>query len=98
LVPCTAAATGIPYTLEDFVKIGERTWNLERLFNLRAGLTKADDSLPKRLLKEAHSSGPSAGVTVNLAAMLPIYYRERGWDDEGVPSQEKLSELGLAAL
>lgn len=97
-VPCTAAATGVPYTLEDFVKIGERTWNLERLFNLRAGLTKADDSLPTRLLREAHKSGPSAGVTVNLEAMLPVYYRERGWTEEGEPTEQKLVELGLAAL
>jgi aldehyde:ferredoxin oxidoreductase len=98
LVPCTAAATGHPYTMEDFVRIGERTWNLERLWNLRAGLTKADDSLPKRLLKEPHTAGPSAGVTVNLDAMLPVYYQERGWDPEGVPSREKLLELGLATL
>lgn len=97
-IPCTAAATGVPYTLDDFVKIGERTWNLEKLFNLKAGLTKADDSLPKRLLTEGHKEGPSAGVTVNLDAMLPIYYKERGWDEEGVPSQEKLVELGLASI
>jgi aldehyde:ferredoxin oxidoreductase len=97
-IPCTAAATGVPYTLDDFVKIGERTWNLERLFNLKAGLTKADDSLPKRLLTEPQKSGPAAGVTVDLDAMLPVYYSERGWDEEGVPTPEKLQELGLAAL
>lgn len=97
-VPCTAAATGVDYTLDEFVKVGERTWNLEKLFNLKAGLTKADDSLPKRLLKEGHQAGPSKGVTVNLDAMLPVYYQERGWDEEGVPSQEKLRELGLASL
>lgn len=98
LVPCSAAATGIDYTIEDFVKIGERTWNLERIFNLRAGLTKADDNLPKRLLKEAHTEGPSKGVVVQLDKMLPIYYRERGWDEEGVPTPDKLAELGLASL
>jgi len=97
-VPCTAAATGIPYTVDDFVKIGERTWNLERMWNLKAGLTKADDTLPKRLLEEPHSAGPSAGVTVKLDMMLPIYYKERGWDENGVPSTEKLAELGLASL
>lgn len=96
--PCTAAATGVPYTVDDFVTIGERTWNLEKLWNLRAGLTKKDDSLPKRLLKEAHKEGPSAGVVVDLDAMLPVYYQVRGWDAEGVPSQEKLAELGLASL
>jgi aldehyde:ferredoxin oxidoreductase len=98
LVPCTAAATGESYTIEDFVKIGERTWNLERLWNNKAGLTKADDSLPKRLLKEAHTDGPSAGVTVNLDAMLPIYYETRGWDEDGKPTEEKLIELGLQSL
>lgn len=98
LVPCTSAATGIDYTLDDFVKLGERTWNLERLFNLKAGLTKADDTLPKRLLKEAHTDGPSKGVTVKLDQMLPVYYKERGWDEEGVPTPEKLAELGLASL
>ena len=97
-VPITAAATGVPYTLDDFVKVGERTWNLERLFNLKAGLTKADDTLPKRLLKEPFKSGPSAGVTVDLDAMLPIYYETRGWDEEGVPTAEKLTELGLASV
>jgi len=98
LVPCTAAARGISYSADDFLKIGERTWNLERLFNMKAGLTKADDTLPQRLLKEAHKSGPSAGVVVNLDAMLPVYYRERGWSEEGVPTGEKLAELGLASV
>jgi aldehyde:ferredoxin oxidoreductase len=97
-VPCVAAATGVPFTYEDFVKIGERTWNLERLWNLRAGFTRADDNLPQRLLKDGHKSGPSAGVTVNLEAMLEPYYRERGWDEQGVPTPAKLTELGLATL
>jgi aldehyde:ferredoxin oxidoreductase len=98
LIPCTAAATGVDYSLEDFLKSGERTWNLERLWNQRAGLGKADDSLPERLLKQAHKEGPSKGVTVNLEPMLQDYYRERGWDTQGVPSAGKLAELGLAAL
>jgi aldehyde:ferredoxin oxidoreductase len=97
LVPCTAAVRGVPYSVEDFVKVGERTWNIERLFNLDAGLSQADDTLPQRLLKEAHKSGPSAGVVVDLAAMLPVYYRERGWSVDGVPTREKLAELGLAS-
>ncbi len=97
-VPCTAAATGVPFTLEDFVRCGERTWNLERLWNLKAGFTRADDSLPKRLLTEPHREGPSAGVVVQLEPMLQDYYRERNWDTEGVPSAEKLAELGLASL
>jgi aldehyde:ferredoxin oxidoreductase len=98
LVACTAAATGVPYTLADFEKAGERTWNLERLWNLRAGLTAADDTLPERLLKVPHKSGPAKGVTVHLDEMLPVYYRARGWDEQGVPSREKLAELGLASV
>jgi aldehyde:ferredoxin oxidoreductase len=98
LVACTAAATGVPYTLDDFVKIGERTWNLERLWNLKAGLTAADDNLPERLLKVPHKSGPAKGVTVHLDEMLPVYYRTRGWDEQGVPRREKLAELGLASV
>ena len=97
-VPLTAAATGIPYTVDDFTKIGERTWNIEKLWNLKAGLTAADDWLPKRLLKEPHKSGPAKGVTVDLDAMLSVYYKERGWNAEGEPSKQKLAELGLAAL
>lgn len=98
LVPCTVAATGVSYTLDELLKIGERTWNLERLWNLKAGFTRADDTLPERLLKQPHSAGPSAGVTVQLDVMLPVYYRERGWDEQGVPKPEKLAELGLDAL
>lgn len=98
IVACTAAATGIPFTLDDFVKAGERTWNLERLWNLKAGLTAKDDTLPERLLKVPHKSGPAKGVTVHLDEMLPEYYRLRGWDAAGVPSKEKLAELGLASV
>lgn len=98
LVPCTAAATGVAFTEQDFVRAGERTWNLERLWNAKAGLTKADDSLPQRLQKEPHRSGPSAGVTVQLGPMLADYYRRRGWDEAGVPTTEKLVELGLESL
>lgn len=98
LAALTSAATGVSYTEEDFLKIGERTWNIEKLWNLKAGFTKADDSIPQRHLSEPFKDGPAKGVTVKLDEMLPNYYKTRGWDEEGVPSKEKLSELGLAAL
>jgi aldehyde:ferredoxin oxidoreductase len=98
IVACTAAATGVPYTLESFVQAGERAWNLERLWNLAAGFTAADDTLPERLLKVPHQSGPAKGVTVHLDEMLPVYYRTRRWDERGVPTREKLLELGLALV
>ncbi|MEE2707032.1 MAG: aldehyde ferredoxin oxidoreductase C-terminal domain-containing protein, partial [Planctomycetota bacterium] len=97
-VPALAAATGVDFTYEEMLKIGERTWNIERLWNMRAGLTKADDTLPKRLLNDAHQEGPSAGVTVDLDSMLSNYYRERGWSEDGAPTDGKLQELGLASL
>ena len=96
LIPVLSAATGVDYTMDDFVHIGERIWNIERLWNLKAGLTAADDTLPKRLMEEAHKEGPSAGVTVDLDAMLPDYYAARGWTADGRPTREKLMELGLA--
>jgi aldehyde:ferredoxin oxidoreductase len=98
LAACTAAATGIPYTLADFEKAGERTWNLERMWNLKAGLTDRDDNLPERLLKVPHKSGPAKGVVVHLEEMLPVYYQSRGWDEHGVPTRQKLAELGLASV
>ncbi len=97
-VPCLAAATGVDYTLENFLEAGERTWNLERLWNQRAGFTRADDALPRRLLEEGLKTGPTAGRTVDLETMLRAYYRERGWSADGVPDPEKLLALGLTTL
>jgi len=98
LAALTSAATGVDFTEDDYLKAGERTWNLEKLWNLRAGLKKKHDTLPERLLKEGHKSGPSAGVTVNLDAMLPEYYKLRGWSKSGKPSKRKLKKLGLGEI
>ncbi len=89
--------TGIEYTAADFLKCGERIWNLERLFNLKAGFTAKDDALPPRMLKEPIKTGPSKGKVSLLPEMLPEYYRLRGWDENGVPTAEKVQELGLGA-
>ncbi len=89
--------TGVEYTAADFLKCGDRIWNLERLFNLKAGLTAKDDMLPPRLLKEPIKTGASKGKVNLLPQMLPEYYRLRGWDENGVPASEKLQELGLSA-
>lgn len=89
------AATGIDYTVDEIMKIGERIWNMERLFLLANGFTKADDTLPPRILKEPVKVGPCKGAVNKLDAMLPEYYKLRGWDAEGRPTREKLRELGL---
>ncbi len=92
------AITGIGFTSDDLMKVGERVWNLERLYNLREGFTKLDDTLPSRLLNEPVKAGPSAGHTVRLAPMLKEYYEFRGWDVNGVPQPAKLKELSLTNL
>ncbi len=93
-----SAVTGIHYATGDMIKAGERVWNLERLYNLREGFTAKDDSLPPRLLTEAPLEGPSKGWVSHLEPMLNEYYRTRGWDEHGVPTPRKLTELGLANL
>jgi aldehyde:ferredoxin oxidoreductase len=91
------AVTGVAYTSEDFMKCGDRIWNLERQWNLNAGLTANDDTLPPRLLKEPIKTGASKGKLSRLPEMLPEYYELRGWDKNGVPTANKLGELGLTA-
>ena len=92
------AVTGVPYSTGDLIRVGERVWNLERLYNLREGFTRADDTLPRRLLEEPVPEGPSKGWVSHLPEMLDEYYRFRGWDESGVPTQHKLEELGLQDL
>jgi len=88
-------ATGAGYNKETMFLASERIWNLERLFNLRAGLTAKDDTLPRRQLEEPMPEGPAKGHVVELDRMLPEYYELRGWDKNGVPTPGKLAELGL---
>lgn len=92
-----SAVTGIQYATGDLIKVGERVWNVEKLYNLREGFGRKDDTLPPRLLNEP-AGGPSEGWVVQLEPMLEEYYRSRGWDEDGVPSPRKLEELDLADL
>jgi aldehyde:ferredoxin oxidoreductase len=93
-----SAVSGIPFSSDDLMKVGERIWNLERLYNLREGFSKEDDTLPERMLREPVAEGPSKGHTVRLEGMLKEYYQFRGWDEDGVPGEAKLKELGLDGL
>ncbi len=77
------------------VEMGERIWNMERQFNLNAGLSGNDDTLPKRILEEPAPSGAAKGLTCKLDEMLPKYYQLRGWSADGRPTGETLSRLGL---
>lgn len=90
------AGLGWDFSTDDYLKIGERIWNAERLFNLKAGLDPAkDDTLPRRFLEEPMPEGPNKGHTVRLKEMLPRYYALRGWSEDGKIPEEKLKELGL---
>jgi len=87
------AVCGTEISGADFVKAGERIWNMEKLFNLEAGVEP--DTLPKRLLEDPIPEGPSKGWVHKLDQLLPAYYEGRGWDKNGIPSHAKLAELGL---
>lgn len=90
------AVTGVEISPKEFLMIGERIVNLERLFNLREGLTIEDDMLPERFIKEPLPDGKSKGKTVQFYPILNEYYRFRGWNmNTGFPSKAKLNELGL---
>ena len=90
-----SGATGVEYTPEDIAAVGERVYNMERMYNINVGFTKADDTLPDRMLHEPIPSGPMKGHVSRLDEMLPEYYAARGWDENGVPTEAKLQELGL---
>lgn len=92
------AMLGEPVETDELLLAGERIWNAERIFNLRAGFTRDDDTLPPRLLTEPVSAGPCAGHVVPLEPMLDEYYRRRGWDARGVPAADKLRQLSLPPL
>ena len=95
------AATGWTFTGEEVQRIGERIVNLERLFIAREGITRQDDTLPRRFLQEPmpEGSGPSTGSVLELSPMLDEYYCARGWNVRtGLPTQKKLKELGLEVL
>jgi aldehyde:ferredoxin oxidoreductase len=89
------AALGWDWTAGDVLATGERLFNLKRLINLRLGVTRADDTLPRRLLEEPRPSGQAEGVLPDLDLMMDEYYRVRGWTPDGVPGHDRLAALGL---
>ncbi len=92
------AITGWDVSAEELERVGERIVNLERLFNVREGVRRAQDTLPWKVMHEPIPEGPSAGMycpPAELATMLDAYYALRGWDDDGVPTPARLRALGL---
>ena len=93
--PQIQAACEGDWSMEKLNLVGERIWNMERQFNLAAGITAKDDDLPPRLKTEACKTGPAKGVVSGVEQMMPIYYQVRGWTPEGVPETATLERLGL---
>ena len=91
------AATGREISLEEFLRLGERIWNLERLYNLGAGLARADDLLPERCFEPIQGEASEGAVMDRgeFEKMLGEYYQLRGWDEQGIPTRKKLRGLGI---
>ena len=97
LVPMINSCLGTEYRADDLLRIGERIWNIERLFNMRAGFDNSHDTLPERFFKEPIQDGPAQGQISKVDEMLPKYYEVRGWGENGVPRPETLEALELEA-
>jgi len=93
-----ATATGQRLSLDELYRLGDRIWNLTRLFNLKAGMTKDDEDLPRRFKEEPLLDGPAAGhrfTEEDIQRLRADYYAVRGWDENGVPKPETLDTLGV---
>ena len=97
VAPQIDAACEGEWSVERLLEAGERIWNLERDYNLKAGLTGADDRLPQRLLKEAAKTGPAKGKVNGLDTMLPEYYQLRGWTKDGRLTDAVRKQFALPA-
>ncbi len=80
---------------DEFMRCGERIFNLQRMINVRRGISRKDDCLPSRFLTEKLPEGANKGHVPPLGGMLGDYYFFRRWNQEGIPTKEKLLELGL---
>ncbi|MEM3485624.1 MAG: aldehyde ferredoxin oxidoreductase C-terminal domain-containing protein, partial [Candidatus Methanomethyliaceae archaeon] len=91
--------TGFGYTYNELVDVAERILDLERAFNVRTGIRRKDDTLPRRFLEEPIPEGPSKGMHTDEATlnkMLDEFYELKGWDKRtGIPTKEKLLRMGL---
>jgi len=89
-------ATGWKMNLDEFMTIGERIYNLKRLINVRRGISRKDDTLPPRLLTAKRGRGAGKDNLPHLGRMLNEFYSFRGWSEEGIPTEDKLTQLGLS--
>ncbi|MDP2729189.1 MAG: aldehyde ferredoxin oxidoreductase family protein [Dehalococcoidales bacterium] len=96
LADIVPAVTGVDMNIDDFLKVGERITNVERLINIREGVRRKDDTLPRSYFVEEETPWGPTGINEDkFQAMLDEYYRFQSWDHEGIPTRQKLEELGL---
>ncbi len=88
-------ATGFGYSKEEYLKTGERIWNLTKIFNVKNGVTRKDETIPKRIMEETLEIDEARIGKDTFEKMLDEYYKMRGWDENGIPKKEKLRELNL---
>jgi len=101
LIPVLNQATGFNFTEKSIMKVGERIFNLARLFNIKNGRTKKDDIIPDRFLKEKMTAGILKGKIMTkefFIKLLEKYYKLRGWNNEGIPENRKLKDLNILNL
>ena len=82
-------------TVDDLLMAAERIYNLEKLFNLREGMTREDDTIPLRFRQEPMPEGAANGYVSRFQEMLDGFYKAMGWNDKGEPTQELLKKLNL---
>ena len=91
-----SSVSGTNIDEKDVLHIGERIYNIEKAFNVREGLTRKDDTLPERFMKEPYPDGPAKGSVIDVEPMIDDYYDFRGWDKiTGYQSKDKLILLDL---
>ncbi|MPN48658.1 hypothetical protein SDC9_196270 [bioreactor metagenome] len=88
-------STGLDYTNRDLLKTSERGIALQRLINVRDGMSRKDDTLPPKMLQAAVIGGRAGKSPAAFEKMLDDYYKLRGWDENGIPTAKTLEELGL---
>jgi aldehyde:ferredoxin oxidoreductase len=101
LAPVYESLTGIQMDESRLMKIGEKISNLNRMVNIKNGRSRKDDTLPPRFFREKHLSGIFKGRYLSeeiFSQWLDMYYRQRGWNEQGIPTDSKLHELGLARI
>src|SRR5258706_602062 len=93
------SVTGWDLTVEELMEVGRRRLNLFRVFNVREGLNRRDDKLPKKFFKQLKGTGPTAGFALTqeeVDSAIDTYYKLAGWTSDGVPTQQTLEKLDLA--